>query len=205
MSEGALVSEYARVHSRKRYGDTGWRSLPFILPHVLALKPRSLVDFGCGQSDLAFRLAQLSSIGRVGRYDPAIPALSDRPTEGFDLLVNVDVLEHIPDEELDAAIATMASMAKDAVIVIDTAPARLILSDGRNAHVSLHDAAWWLARLRKSFPTIREIPIGRRSRVGFKTFDASLPGEDAAEITRRAVRSRNYERFLRLVGLVPAM
>lgn len=202
---GKLVSEYVTVHSSKRYGDTGWRSFPFLLPHLLALGPKSLVDFGCGQSDLAYRLGSAVRIGLIGRYDPAIPALSTRPTQRFDVLVNVDVLEHIPDEELDGAIADMAALADNAIFVIDTAPAKLILSDGRNAHVSLHDEAWWLARLRKSFPTARPIRIGRRNRVGFKTWDAEMPAPEAETLVRRAVRARDYERLLRILRLYPGV
>lgn len=200
---GSLIAEYAHVHQSKRYGDTGWRSFPFILPHLLALRAASLIDFGCGQSDLAFRLALHAGIATVSRYDPAIPFLSIRPEICHDVLVNVDVLEHIPDDELDAAIANMASLAKEAIIVIDTAPARLILSDGRNAHVSLHDEATWEARLRTSFPTIRPIKIGRKSRVAFKTFDASLPEGEHERMTRSLRRSRDFERILRLIGLSP--
>lgn len=201
---GSLVSEYASVHKAKRYGDTGWRSLPFILPHLLALRPRSLVDFGCGQSDLGFRLARAARIASVHRYDPAIPEFSARPGAFSDVLVNVDVLEHIPDEELDAAIADMASLARHAVIVIDTAPARLKLSDGRNAHVSLHDEAAWEKRLKKSFPTIRPITIGRKSRVGFKTFDEQLPAEVHDSLVASLRRKRDIERVLQLFGLAPA-
>ena len=202
---GSLVNEYAQVHRKKRYGDTGWRSFPFILPHVLALQPRSIVDFGCGQSDLALRLARRAMIGRIGLYDPAIPELAEMPREQFNLLVNVDVLEHIPEEELDAAIAAMAAMADEAIVVIDTAPAKMHLSDGTNAHVSLHDEIWWLKRLQRSFPTMRPIVIGRRNRVGFKTFDQNLPDATAAILVREAVRSRNFERLLRLLGLAPRL
>lgn len=201
---GSLVSEYAGVHKAKRYGDTGWRSLPFILPHILALQPRSLVDFGAGQSDLAFRLAKQAGIASVCRYDPAIPELSSRPDFVSDVLVNVDVLEHIPEDELDAAIAEMARMAQHAIIVIDTAPARLKLSDGRNAHVSLHDEHTWEKRLKKSFPTIRPILIGRKNRVGFKTFEHKLDAESHKKLVASLRRERDMERFLRLFGLAPA-
>ena len=201
---GSLVSEYASVHKAKRYGDTGWRSLPFILPHLLALRPQSLVDFGCGQSDLGLRLARAARIASVHRYDPAIPEFSVRPGAFSDVLVNVDVLEHIPDEELDAAIADMASLARHAVIVIDTAPARLKLSDGRNAHVSLHDEAGWEKRLKKSFPTIRPVAIGRKSRVGFKTFDDQLLADVHDNLVASLRRKRDVERFLQLFGLAPA-
>lgn len=181
----SLVGEYQRLHSNHRYGATARHALADMLPHILALKPASLVDFGCGQSNLAALIGAKAGIAKVGRYDPAIPEIAVMPTETVDLAVNVDVMEHIPDEEIDAVLASIAGISRHALFVIDTGPAKLLLSDGRNAHVSQHDAAWWLARLRKAFPTIREMPIARRNRVAFKTWDGEVGG-----LTRVAVKLR---------------
>ncbi len=172
----SLVGEYQRLHSNHRYGATARHALADMLPHILALQPSSLVDFGCGQSNLAVLIGAKAGIAKVVRYDPAIPELATLPTETVDLAVNVDVMEHIPDEEIDAVLASIAGISRHALFVIDTGVAKLWLSDGRNAHVSQHDAAWWLARLRKAFPTIREMPIARRNRVAFKTWDGELGG-----------------------------
>jgi hypothetical protein len=174
--ERKLIGDYERLHTTTTdYGATGYKCMPFLLPHILALRPRSMIDYGCGRSDLAARLGRKAAIPAVAGYDPGVPHLSRRPDEMFDLLVNVDVLEHVPDDELDSVMAEMAAMARHAIIVIDTAPARTLLSDGRNAHVSLHDGEEWLCRLRPHFPTIRPIRIKRHARVGFKTWEAALP------------------------------
>lgn len=174
--ERKLIGDYERLHTTTAdYGATGYKALPFLLPHILALRPRSLIDYGCGRSDLAARLGRKAAIPAVAGYDPGVAELSQRPEEIFDLLVSVDVLEHVPDDELDAVIAEMAGMAREAIIVIDTAPARTTLADGRNAHVSLHDREEWLRRLKPHFPSIRPIRIRRHARVAFKTFDAGLP------------------------------
>ena len=142
----SLIGDYEKRHSRsgQPYGYSGHNSLPCLLPHVLALKPSSLIDYGCGRSDLAFRLGRKAGIRRVERYEPAIKELSRRPTERFDLLVNVDVFEHIPDEEIDSAARDMAGCAKHVILVIDTKESGGKLSDGRSIHVSVHNEAWWL-------------------------------------------------------------
>lgn len=196
--ERKLIDEYARLHAAGPYGASGHKSLPYLLPHLLARKPVSLIDYGCGQSDLALQLGAKAGIADVTLYDPGIPARSTRPAKKSDLLINVDVLEHVPDDELDAVMADMASLATDALIVIDTAPARLLLSDGRNAHVSLHDGDWWLARLKPHFPKIRPIVIRRRARVGFKTFDAALSPLQESLIRNREVISRHVRRLTRM-------
>lgn len=172
--ERKLIAEYERLHRASNYGNTGSKSLSDILPHILALAPSSLIDYGCGQSDLAAKLARKANIAHICCYDPAIPELSERPREHFDVLVSIDVLEHIPDSEINSVLADMASLATHALIVVDTGPAATLLSDGSNAHVSQHDGTWWFARLRPHFPALRPIPIARKRRIAFKTFHAQL-------------------------------
>lgn len=200
----SLVAEYARLHARHRYGATARHALADMLPHILALRPASLVDFGCGQSDLAYLIAAKAGIGEIHRYDPAIPEISFLPPRRMDLAVNVDVMEHIPGEEIDSVLASIAAASRDALFVIDTGPAKVFLSDGRNAHVSQHDADWWLARIRPHFPTVREIVIHRRARVAFKTWDGEVGGfaglgvrarERAIYRTQKLVRSAHRKLF----------
>ncbi|WP_181706774.1 methyltransferase domain-containing protein [Chthonobacter rhizosphaerae] len=172
--ERSLIAEYQLKHRISRYGTTGIKVLPHVVTHALALRPSSLIDYGCGQSMLAPVLADAIGATSVLRYDPAIPFLSRLPEQRFELLTCIDVLEHVPDEEIDAVASEMASCCVNAILVIDTAPAKATLSDGRNAHVSIHDETWWLARLTPAFPSLRPFRIRRRNRVAFKTFDEDL-------------------------------
>ncbi|WP_428030654.1 methyltransferase domain-containing protein [Ancylobacter sp.] len=181
----SLVDEYAKLHARHRYGATARHALADMLPHILALKPASLIDFGCGQSNLAYLIAAKAGIPEIHRYDPAIPEIATLPNKRVQLAVNVDVMEHIPDEEIDAVAASIAAAAEHVLFVIDIGPAKLLLSDGRNAHVSQHDAQWWLARLKPHFPALRQMPIHRRARVAFKTWEGEVGG-----LTGLAVRAR---------------
>lgn len=198
--ERSLISEYEQLHSAGDYGGSGYKMLPFMLPHVLALGPGSIVDYGCGKSRLAELVAEKAGIPRVAMYDPAIPARAAKPDGVFDLLINVDVLEHIPDPEIDGVVAEMASMARDALIVVDTRPAKFLLSDGTNAHVSQHDEAWWLERMRCSFPTLRPIRIRRKGRVGFKTFDATPSAVEEWSVMTREVVARHARRWARILS-----
>lgn len=166
----SLLAEYETLHARGRYGATGSWSMPYIFPYIRQARPQSLLDYGCGQSDLRFLLQRKLGILAVTGFDPAISQLS-RPSEDiFDLVVSVDVLEHIPDAEIDSIVKEMAALARDVLIVIDTRPAKARLSDGRNAHVSQHGEAWWDERLRRTVPVLRPFPIGR-GRVAFTTIE----------------------------------
>jgi hypothetical protein len=195
--ERKLISEYERFHAGSSYGETGWKSVPDILPHLLALKPRSLIDYGCGQSDLVDILSRKCGVEATARFDPAIPMYAHRPERFFDVLINVDVLEHIPETEIDATVSEMASMAKDAIMIIDTGPAKKFLADGRNAHVSQHPAGWWLERLARHMASIREIPVRRRRRVGFKTWSEELPAVKAAWVRWRETVEVQSKKIMR--------
>lgn len=164
-----LIQQYRLIHSREAWGNTSVKNLPYILPYIAELRPKTIIDFGCGQSSLADELNKATGASAV-RYDPAIPEFSTKPEGKFDLLVNVDVLEHIPEDELEPIIAEMASFAKDALIIIDTGPAVLVLPDGRNAHVTQHDQDWWAERLGAHYPYLEPIRVRSKRRAAFKTW-----------------------------------
>jgi hypothetical protein len=196
----ALIEEYERIHARetgKAYGTTGRNSLPCILPHILALRPGSLIDYGCGRSDLAALLARKAGIYDIARYEPAIPELAERPRRTFDVLVNIDVFEHIPDDEIDAAAEDMRSLARHAILVIDMATTGKTLRDGRSAHVSVHDQDWWLKRLSPVWPSLRPIEPLRPHRAAFKTWDEELPPLRHWAIARRELWARRLRRLTR--------
>jgi hypothetical protein len=143
-----------------------------MLPHVLAIRPNSIVDYGAGNSNIAAWIAKRAAIkGRVVMYDPAVPGRAEKPVGRFDLLVSFDVLEHIPGEELDAVLAEMASMADHFLHVIDSARPRqsFLTGETRTFHCTP--------------------PIGGR-----KGFPGSCRGSDASPVTtaqpsKRGLRS----------------
>jgi hypothetical protein len=197
--ERSLIADYEYFHSAEIYG-TGGRHFAFILPHILALKPGSLIDYGAGRSDIALRVGRKAGIkDKVARFDPAVPAVAQKPEGRFDLLISLDVLEHIPEKELDTVLDEMASMANHALHVIDIRPAKTILSDGRNAHVSLHDVAWWQARLAQHLPNVRHIP--HHNRAVFKTWDAALPAWRHSLIEQRERLFRLIDKSVHTIGL----
>ncbi len=170
-----LIAQYQHIHETGAYGTTSVKNLRFIRPEIRLLRPASILDYGCGQS----RLLDILDLGypvRMARYDPAIPAYAKKPDQVFDLLINVDVLEHIEEHDLDDVLSEMASLCRNAIVIIDTKPAARQLSDGRNAHVTLKPHAWWAERLSQHFPYVKPIATARRSRAGFKTWKRR-PGE----------------------------
>lgn len=194
-----LVDQYAAIHRSRAYGDTSVKNLRYLRPEVRILKPKSILDYGCGQSRLLEALAGDDQV-RLLRYDPAIPAYSTPPREAADLLLNIDVLEHIPERDLADAVSHMASLCRQAIIVVDTKPAATILPSGENAHCTLHPHVWWQDYLGRFFTGLVPIRVARRSRAAFRTWRHSPADaiafrllrlqEEASHWAGRAVRPK---------------
>jgi hypothetical protein len=108
----------------------------------------TVLDYGCGQGNLG---KSLGSPEWFREYDPAIGGKEAMP-ETADLVVCTDVLEHIEPDMLDNVLKHIASLSVRSVfLVVSIVPAGKQLSDGRNAHLSVHPASWWREKLEKLF------------------------------------------------------
>jgi 2-polyprenyl-3-methyl-5-hydroxy-6-metoxy-1,4-benzoquinol methylase len=143
---GLISEEYRKVlektHQTTQWGTQGDMHNAF----VSALGFDDVLDYGCGKGALKVNK----------RYDPAIAEYAADP-EPADLVVSFGVLEHVEPECLDDVLAHMASKTKK-LCYMTIAPARkdkLILSDGRNAHLIQEDMQWWVDRVSKHFKVTR--------------------------------------------------
>jgi hypothetical protein len=166
----ALIDQYRVLHASRLYGHTSVKNLRFIRPHIRLLGPSSILDYGCGRSALLEALGLGAGV-RTLRYDPAIPEYSTPPTETVDLVINIDVLEHIPESDLPATLEQMRALGRQALIVIDTRPASTILPNGENAHCTLHPHEWWRDYLLRFYPHVVPVRAARRSRAAFRTWE----------------------------------
>lgn len=185
-----LIQEYRQIHASRSYGTTAIRNLRFIRPEIELLRPGTILDYGCGQSNFIDAL-KLDYPVELHRYDPAIPEIAEKPEMIADLLTNIDVLEHIEEADLDEVIGDMRASCRNAIIIIDMSPAKATLSDGRNAHVTLKPRDWWHARLARHFDYLEPIATARSSRAGFKTWPRS--GFDTARyVAKRMSETVRY-------------
>ena len=168
-----LIDYYAKTHGDRVYGTSSVKYLRYLRPEITLLHPKSIIDFGCGQS-IFLDCLNLGYDVEYHRYDPAIPAYSKLGNEKVDLLVNIDVLEHIEEPDLDRVLSKMSGACRNAIIVVDTVPAKHTLPDGRNAHVSLHPHDWWQERLTRHFGPLEKVKTKRRSRAAFRTWKRSF-------------------------------
>jgi hypothetical protein len=191
-----LIESYAELHATELYGATSLKNLRLIRPEIKLLHPQSIIDYGCGQSMLIDRL-DLGYPLRLERYDPAIPAYALKPKLKADLLINIDVLEHIEESDIDDVLAEMRALCRDALIIVDTAPAKRVLADGRNLHVTLRPHDWWRERIARHFGPLYPVRTLRRARAGFKTWRRSAADTMRYHLMRTAEDARYYAKRMR--------
>lgn len=164
-----LIAYYADIHSSGAYGNTSVKRYPYVVPYIKLLRPKNGIDYGCGQSTLHEIVNKLTNIQLV-RYDPAIKELSILEQDSYDFLVNIDVLEHIPESELDAVISKIKTLSPNCLIIIDTRIAKTILANGENAHATIKPSEWWESKLADHFSFVKKINVKPLSRAAFVTF-----------------------------------
>lgn len=145
-----LVNQYSQLHKSKTYGQSVHDLALQIHACMLDLKPTTVLEYGCGQSEL-YRLFE-SAGSKWVRYDPAIEAISRIPIESADLVINTDVLEHIPRHDLHDVLGHIRSYSDKAFFSIATRPARERLPNGENAHCTVMTENEWLRVIKQYFP-----------------------------------------------------
>ncbi len=144
----AYREQNAQLHLSERFGRRGNKWSLRALNILLRDGYRSILDYGCGKGNLKKALPESIT---VLEYDPAIEG--KQTASIADLVVCTDVLEHIEPEYLDDVLSHLHSMTKEILLFsISTRLARThTLPDGRNPHLSVHDALWWRGTLGKYF------------------------------------------------------
>ncbi|MDC1047079.1 class I SAM-dependent methyltransferase [Alphaproteobacteria bacterium] len=120
---------------------------------------KNLLDYGSGKGDRYFNNSEfgneayppLEKYWNINStlYDPGVP--HPKPVgEKFDMVISIDVLEHIPLEDLGWVIEEIFYFSKK-IIFINVAcyAAERTFSDGSNVHVSLFPPMWWYGFISK--------------------------------------------------------
>lgn len=146
----------AQVHaSDARWGQGGLKHIDEVLKAARLAQANTAIDYGCGKGMMAEALRDQGM--KVTKYDPAMPGYDSLPNPA-DFLYSLDVLEHVEPGRLDAVLAHMAGLADMAYMVIALRPARQKLPDGRNAHLIVENADYWVGRLLKHYRSVAQWP-----------------------------------------------
>lgn len=150
-----ITDEYRKMNQtlhadKATYGASGKRWVPQVLDLVNFYNTKDILDYGCGKGTLRTALPY-----KIKEYDPAIEG-KDKPPDPAEIVVCVDVLEHIEPDHLDEVLDHLQQLTRLAgFFVAATRPAKKHLPDGRNAHLIIEDANWWLSKLSDRFRVVR--------------------------------------------------
>lgn len=104
----------------------------------------SILDYGSGKGTFGLAVREIRPDLDVRDYDPGVPGATALP-DPADLVVCTDVLEHIEPDRLAAVLAHLFGLARRrAYLDIALFEAKKTLPDGRNAHLIIRPAPWWL-------------------------------------------------------------
>ncbi len=124
----------------------------------------SVLDYGSGkgmlyqEKDLALpegetipSVQEFWGVDEIRLYDPGVEEFAERPSGEFEGVVSTDVLEHIPEEDIDWVLAECFGFAQKFLYMnIASYPAVKTLPNGWNAHVTIQPPEWWRARIEKA-------------------------------------------------------
>lgn len=129
------------------YGVAGKAYIPLLTNVFFDYDCDDILDYGSGKGSIAKRCPTM----KIRNYDPAIPEFAEAP-EPADMVICLDVMEHIEPECLESVLAHISSlMVKAGLISVSLRKAHKTLPDGRNAHLIVEEPEWWLPRFMKHF------------------------------------------------------
>jgi len=114
---------------------------------------KTILDYGCGKAKfhpLLFNNIKVpgSPMGvTVTPYDPAVTKFSNKPTGQYDLVLCIDVMEHIQEDKIEEVLKDLFSYSNKVFLTITCYPAMQILPNGKNAHYTIKEPDWWKEKL----------------------------------------------------------
>jgi len=149
-----LAKEYVWVHENTTTmsGRTTVNNKDRIKEDIDRVNPVNVLDFGCGKGWQYTRqnMHEYWGIEKPVLYDPYVAKynkLAGYRNRYFDLVLCVDVMEHILPNEVDNILHSLFFLGNYVYFHIDTKPAIKTFSCGTNFHISLHDEDWWINKL----------------------------------------------------------
>lgn len=114
-----------------------------------------MLDYGCGKGFFYKNPSnqnglQIKSLRNywdidIDLYDPCFDENSYlNEDKNYDLLICVDVLEHIPTEDIYWILEKLMTKAKKYLFInVACYPAIALLPNGKNAHINIQPPKWW--------------------------------------------------------------
>lgn len=155
MTRTAGTADYARLYAGTRYmvDRWGWRAEGL---EDLLVEGWRVLEIGAGRGQLAQRMrtagwdwTACDPAGAPGVRAVGLPDLpwADRT---FDCTVTVDVLEHLPEDAIPAALAELRRLARcGAWAVADMSDQQLVDGELVELHPTQRPATWWIEQINR--------------------------------------------------------
>lgn len=145
------IKQQEKLHATGQYGVTAKKYGALISQIVDRLEIDHLLDYGCGSNLSLQETFRPQRAVQYQCYDPGVPEYSEPPIPA-QMVVSIDVLEHIEPECLEAVFAHLSELTEEVLFAsVHTGPAGKTLEDGRNAHLTQQPPEWWLPRFWEYF------------------------------------------------------
>jgi len=115
---------------------------------------KTILDYGCGKAkfhSILFNNRKVpgSPMGiNITPYDPAVTQFSNKPTGLYDLVLCIDVMEHVQEDKVDEVLKDIFSYSNKVFLTITCYPAMQVLPNGKNAHYTIKEPDWWKEKLK---------------------------------------------------------
>ncbi len=154
------IKQYQKLHHEdESFGTSGILVSDKLMSCIDYLKPKTILDFGCGKGILIDIIKKKFPDIEVFGYDPAVEKYKNLMGGGkADLVINTDVLEHIPEEDVLSVIEQISRISQNVFFQLHHYPAVTYLPNGQNAHCTIKPLAWYLERIGKYFPKMLVFP-----------------------------------------------
>jgi hypothetical protein len=141
------IEQQTKLHeSDKHYGTMAKNYANHILMMSKQFETKDILDYGCGKGTLQQNLPFL-----IKQYDPAIPKHAIIP-EPADIVVCLDVLEHIEPDKVDSVLEHIDTLTKRvAFFIVDGNESKKTLSNGKNANLIIERGPWWFSKISEYF------------------------------------------------------
>lgn len=171
VESGSKISLYQAMHHEySQYGIGAIHFFPMIKVFTDFLQPKTILDYGCGKGNLVKVLQKTYPQIEVYGFDPAIEGKNHLPSCQIDFLTCTDVLEHIPEEDIPAALNVISKISRYCFFNLHHGYGD-ILPNGENAHCTIKPITWYYELLRRYFTKLVCLPVDTERSV-IITFDA---------------------------------
>lgn len=154
-SKQKLYQEQHKI--KKDYGCDSHRFFNLLMQLKSNKNINSILDYGCGKATLGNKFKQNKVNIQFYNYDFAISEYNVFPNgQKFDLVVCTDVLQHVPQNQLNIVLDQIISVSDKAFFSISLRAAINKLPNGQNCHCTVKEQSWWLQFLKKYFKQINK-------------------------------------------------